>query len=75
MSQFNRVYTGRGLITSTAAVPLEQHYCLAQASFPVSQKTASFLRQTGSEVAVDFGDKTHSSQLSTMLSAQSRGTK
>lgn len=75
MSQFNCVYTGRGLITSTASVPLEQHYCLAQASFPVSQKIVSFLRQTGSEVVVDCGDKTHSSQLSTTLSAQSKGTR
>lgn len=71
MSHFNRVYTGRGLITSTASVPLEQHHCLAQASFPVSQKIASFLRQTGSEVAVDCGDKIYSSQ----LSAQRRGTR
>lgn len=75
MSQFNRVYTGRGLITSTASAPLEQHYCPAQAHFPVSQKIDSFLRQTGSEVAVDCGDKTQSSQLSILLSAQSRETR
>lgn len=75
MAQFNCVYTGRGLITSTAAVPLEQHDCLSQASFPVSQEIASFLRQTGSEVAVDGGNKTRSSWLSATLSAQSRGTR
>lgn len=75
MSQFNRVYTGRGLITSTAAVPLEQHDCLAQASLPVSQKIASFFRQTASEVTVDGGDKTCSSRLPTTLCAQSRGTR
>lgn len=61
MSQFNRVYTGRSLITSTAALPREQHDCLAQAGFPVSQEIASFLKQTGSEVGVNGGDKTCSS--------------
>lgn len=67
MSQFNRVYTGRGLITSAAAVPLEQHDCLAQASFPVSPEIASFLRQTGSEMAIDGAEKTRSSRLSITL--------
>lgn len=63
MSQFNRVYTGRGLITSAAAVPSERHGCLALASFPVSQEIASFLSQTSIQMAAGRGDKTHSSWL------------
>lgn len=58
MSQFNRVYTGRGLITSAAAVPSERHGCLALASFPVSQEIASFLSQTSIQMAAGRGDKT-----------------